>query len=179
MGVGRLPAGSDRLARVRDGHKAAGRRSVTSPAPAVRPGHREPNTRLRLALVVLAALGAVGVLSVPALDDSIVYYRTPTELLRLEETGKRVRVGGLVEPGSVVERDGLLTFTIIDDTSRIRVRYSGRAPGVFQAGQDTLVEGTLGTTGMFHGEHIMVKHAETYRGPGGREAPPTRGRGGG
>lgn len=130
-----------------------------------RSDRRARNIRLRFALVVGAVFGAVVVLSIPALDDSVVYYRTPTELLKQDDTGQRMRVGGMVEPDTVVERDGILMFTLTDGATRINVRYRGSAPGVFQAGQDALVEGTLSSTGVFDGEHIMVKHAESYRAP--------------
>lgn len=151
--------------------------SPPSPPPApASPGRRR--TRLRLAAVIAVALAAVGVLAASGLDENLVFYRTPTELMRGgTPDGERVRLGGLVVDGSVEKDRGVVRFTLTDGVTDVPVVYTGRLVGVFQPGQNALVEGTLGPQGVFHGERLMVKHSNSYRGPDGQTytPPPTGG----
>lgn len=127
---------------------------------------RRPRTRLRLALVIVVVLAGVGVLAVSGLGESLVFYRSPTELATDPAlVGQRVRVGGEVAPGSVREDPDGVSFTLSDGTTDLPVVYRGTVPGVFQAGEGALVEGVLGADGVFRGERLMVKHSEDYRAP--------------
>lgn len=142
-------------------------RTVDPPAPGA--GAR----RWRLAVVVAVTLAAVAVLAVAGLNHSLVYYRTPTELVNDHGlVGKQVRVGGLVQPGSL-RRDGqTVTFILTDGATDLPVRFTGAINGVFAPGRDALVDGRLSPAGVFDGDELMVKHDNSYRGPDGKPYTP-------
>src|SRR5262249_27485049 len=78
------------------------------------------------------------------LSSSLVYYKTPTELLQQGHSavGERLRLGGLVVPGSVETAGARTTFVVTDDTSRMTVVDRGDLPELFTAGQGVVVEGS-------------------------------------
>lgn len=141
--------------------------------PAGTAPRRRFGTRLRLAVVVAVALAAVGVLAVSRLDETLVYYRTPTELMDDPGlTGERVRLGGLVQPDSLRKDADPVTFTVTDGTTELPVVFTGSLGGIFQDGQNALVEGSLGPDGVFRGDQLMVKHSENYQAPDGETYTP-------
>jgi cytochrome c-type biogenesis protein CcmE len=125
-------------------------------------------------VVVAVALVAAGILWVTAqsLGSSIVYYTTPTELLRQgpDAVGDRVRLGGYVTPGSV-QRGNPLTFIVTDGSTSVTVISTGGAPSLFQAGKGVVVEGAYGGDGAFHADTVLVKHGDQYRAPEPGETP--------
>lgn len=124
--------------------------------------------RIRLAVVGAACIAAVGVLAVSGLDDSLVYYRTPSELAAQPAgSAERVRLGGLVQAGSVQEDSGDVRFVLSDGASEVTVVHRGDPPGVFQEGQGALVEGTFDPQGVFRSDFLVVKHSNEYRGADG------------
>ncbi len=134
--------------------------------------------RWRLAVLVAGTLAVVALLAVSGLNHTLVYYRTPTELMHDRTlVGKQVRVGGLVQPGTLHRAGPTVTFTLTDGATSIPVRFTGPINGVFAAGRDALVDGKLTPGGTFDGDQLMVKHDDTYRGPNGKHyTPPTVGR---
>ena len=119
--------------------------------------------RARLAVVGVAAAGVLGVLGVSGLQQNLVYYRTPSELgAGVSSSGERVRVGGLVERGSVTREGEVLHFVLTDGARDIRVAYQGKTPGVFRAGQGAIVEGSMGAGGQFDADTVLVKHSNEY-----------------
>lgn len=147
-------------------------------APAATASARR-RTRLRLGVVIAVSVAVVGVLAASGLDRSLVFYRTTSELAGAEElAGQRVRLGGLVKPGSVHTSGSQTRFVLTDGSTEIPVLFTGRPGGVFRAGQNALVEGTWAPGGVFRGERLMVKHSENYRGPDDRPyTPPPLGSG--
>lgn len=124
---------------------------------------RRGQMRWRLAAVGAAGFGLLGVLIASGLGDSLVYYRTPTEL-RQQSTppADRLRVGGLVVPGTVVSTRHGVDFTITDGVHDVRVRHTGAPSGVFAAGQGAIVEGTQQPDGTFRSDTLIVKHSNEY-----------------
>jgi cytochrome c-type biogenesis protein CcmE len=148
---------------------------VTAAAPS--PAGSAAGRRWRLVVVVVVVLGAVAVLAAAGLNRSLVYYRTPTELVQERSlVGHQVRVGGLVAPGSL-QRDGQVArFTLTDGATDLPVVFTGPINGVFAAGRDALVGGRYTAAGVLEGDELMVKHDDSYRGPGGaRYTPPVVG----
>jgi len=113
------------------------------------------------ALVVLAI--AVG-LVLNALRDSIVFFSTPQMVAEKQiPAGKRFRLGGLVEPGSLVRGDHLaVTFKISDGSNTLPVAYKGILPDLFREGQGVVAEGALDNAGVFKADTVLAKHDETY-----------------
>lgn len=134
---------------------------------------RRRRGRLRVAVVVMVVLAGVGILAASGLQRSLVFYRTPTELMR--DPGlvdARVRLGGLVQPGTLSRGDGVASFRITDGVTAVPVVFTGKLVGVFRDGQNALVEGRLGPGGVFRGDVLMVKHSDSYRAPDGRPYQP-------
>lgn len=117
-----------------------------------------------LAGVFGAAALAVG-LVLSALDSAVAYFYTPSELAALPSPPKGViRLGGLVEDGSVQYTDGKneVLFVVTDLTARTAVRYSGALPDLFREGQGVVVEGRLAEDGGLAAMQVLAKHDEKY-----------------
>lgn len=142
-------------------------------SPPVAPPGRSVARRWRLAIVVAVTMAAVALLAVSGLNRTLVYYRTPTELMQDRSlVGKQVRVGGLVQPGSL-RRDGqVVRFSLTDGATSVPVVFTGPVNGVFAPGRDALVGGRLDSAGVFQGDELLVKHDDTYRGPDGKSYTP-------
>ena len=120
--------------------------------------------RLSLIGAGLGVLGLAAALVLYALNDSIVFFNSPTDVVeRHVAPGSRIRLGGLVQPGSLVRGDNLLVrFEVTDGKSSIRVAYQGLLPDLFREGQGVVTEGALDTAGTFRADSVLAKHDETY-----------------
>jgi cytochrome c-type biogenesis protein CcmE len=112
----------------------------------------------------LALLGIAAGLVLYALNDSIVFFYTPSEALaRHVAEGRRFRLGGLVEKGSVKhDSNDAVTFTVTDRDRAMAVSYQGQLPDLFREGQGVVAEGRLGPGGVFQADSVLAKHDETY-----------------
>ncbi len=125
-------------------------------------------TRKQRRLVLIAAAGIVlaGALTLilTALDDSIVFFRTPTEIAeRAVPPGTRFRLGGIVKEGSVVKSGSADTRFEVTDTARaVPVAFTGILPDLFREGQGVVAEGVLSADGLFHADTVLAKHDERY-----------------
>lgn len=125
-------------------------------------------TRKQKRLGIIA--GAMGFLAIAAglvlfaLRQEIVFFRTPTDLQTLSvKPGERLRLGGLVEKGSVVRGSGnLVTFGVTDTEKAVKVTYDGILPDLFREEQGVVVEGALGGDGVFVADSVLAKHDENY-----------------
>ncbi len=132
--------------------------------------------RLLAGLGALAvAAGALGFLVWGNLEENVVYYWSPTELVEhgdkaLEAT---VRLGGLVVPASVDWKPEVqqLAFQITDGTQTIPVQCTGAPPQMFREGIGVVVEGQMQTDGVFRTDRVMVKHSNEYRAPDDGDMP--------
>ena len=104
-----------------------------------------------------------------AFEENIVFFYSPTELSRkLEQQlitpNRRLRIGGLVEEGSVGrEDDGVtITFRVTDTVEVVPVRFRGLLPDLFREGQGVVAEGSMGSDGTFVATEVLAKHDETY-----------------
>jgi cytochrome c-type biogenesis protein CcmE len=113
------------------------------------------------ALLVLAIAVA---LVLNALRDSIVFFSTPAMVAEKQvPAGKRFRLGGLVEPGSLVRGDHLkVDFKVSDGSASLPVKYQGILPDLFREGQGVVAEGALDSAGIFKADTVLAKHDETY-----------------
>ncbi len=121
--------------------------------------------RLYFLLAGMAALGIAAALVLSAFRDNLVFFYTPTELVAKQVApDRRVRIGGLVEKGSVSKQpDGLtVTFRITDLKQEIPVTYSGALPDLFREGQGVVAEGNLRADGTFQASEVLAKHDEKY-----------------
>jgi cytochrome c-type biogenesis protein CcmE len=120
--------------------------------------------RLVLIGCSLAVVSIAAALVLNALRDSIVFFSTPSAVIEKHiGPGKRFRLGGLIQPGSVVRGNGLVvSFTIADGDGSLPVAYKGLLPDLFREGQGVVAEGALDASGVFHADMVLAKHDETY-----------------
>ena len=115
-----------------------------------------------LGLAMLAVSGAVA-LTLTAVEDSISLFYSPAQLAGLDQVpGRRLRIGGLVEEGSVAQNpDGSVAFRVTDLTATIAVTYAGILPDLFREGQGVVAEGYM-RSGAFAADEVLAKHDENY-----------------
>ncbi len=125
-------------------------------------------TRKGRRLVIIGTAGGVLALAVGlvlfALRDSIVFFYGPTELAdKAPPPGTRLRLGGLVETGSLVRESGdHVTFAVTDLKRSVRVTYTGLLPDLFREGQGVVAEGVVAAPGAFAADTVLAKHDEKY-----------------
>jgi cytochrome c-type biogenesis protein CcmE len=112
----------------------------------------------------LAVLGLAAVLVLSALRDTIVFFNSPTDIVEKDlKPGTRVRLGGLVKPGSLQRGDNLsVRFEVTDGNKSVPVAYLGILPDLFREGQGVVTEGALDTAGLFKADTVLAKHDENY-----------------
>ncbi len=125
-------------------------------------------TRKQRRLTLIGTAGAVlavaAGLVLAALSDKIALFKTPSELATEEiRPGQRLRIGGLVEDGSVVRGAGAdVTFAVTDTANAVKVTYTGILPDLFREGQGVVAEGVMDEAGLFRADTVLAKHDETY-----------------
>ncbi len=122
--------------------------------------------------VSLAVLGLAVGLVMFALEDSIVFFYSPSDVAEKRiKPGQRIRLGGLVEEGSVKRGEKTtVQFTVTDTAKTISVMYTGVLPDLFREGQGVVTEGKLGSDGVFIADSVLAKHDENYMPPEVAEA---------
>ena len=112
----------------------------------------------------LAVLGIAAGLVLNGLRDSIVFFSTPSMAAEKSiKPGQRFRLGGLVQPGSLVRGDQLqVKFIITDGNATLPVAFTGILPDLFREGQGVISEGALDASGVFKADTVLAKHDETY-----------------
>ncbi len=121
--------------------------------------------RLYLVLGGVGTLAVVSGLVLSAMSDNLVFFYSPSELHAKDvPDGRRVRIGGLVENGSVThEADGgTIEFRVTDGREDVPVTYKGPIPDLFREGQGVVVEGALEPDGNFLAAEVLAKHDENY-----------------
>jgi len=118
--------------------------------------------------IVLGGMGfiALAVLLVMfALSSDITFFRSPSDLVA-ERPGPstRIRLGGLVEDGSVVRGQGTeVKFAVTDRRNEVKVVYNGILPDLFREGQGVVAEGSFADGGdTFVADTVLAKHDENY-----------------
>ena len=125
-------------------------------------------TRKQRRLILIGT--GIGVLAIAAglvlsaLRDSIVFFNSPSDIVEKHlAPGTRIRLGGLVKPGSVERGEKLaVRFAVTDGNHDIRVAYQGLLPDLFREGQGVVTEGVLEPGGTFHADSVLAKHDERY-----------------
>jgi cytochrome c-type biogenesis protein CcmE len=112
----------------------------------------------------LGVLALAAVLVLTALKDSIVFFNSPSDVVEKNiQPGSRIRLGGLVKPGTLERGEKLaVRFEVTDGNRAIAVRYQGILPDLFREGQGVIAEGTLESPGAFKADSVLAKHDEKY-----------------
>jgi cytochrome c-type biogenesis protein CcmE len=121
----------------------------------------------RLVLLVLALVALVGavLLAAWALRNQASYFYVPSDMVgNPPAPGQAVRLGGMVEQGSLRTRpDGVtVDFVVGDGKARVPVTFSGIVPDLFVEGSGVVAEGSLRPDGTFAATNLLAKHDENY-----------------
>lgn len=125
-------------------------------------------TRKQMRLTLIGAAGAVlaaaAGLILFALSDQIVFFQSPTDIAQKAiPNGQRIRLGGLVEEGTVVRSPGgQVAFRVTDTENTVAVTYIGILPDLFREGQGVVAEGKVSPDGVFVADSVLAKHDENY-----------------
>ena len=111
-------------------------------------------------------LAAISYLVVGGMKEAVVYFVTPSELKAKESSSanKFLRMGGMVVKGSLQKdlKTLIYRFELTDGTTTFPVFFKGIPPDLFTEGKGAVVEGRIGSDGVFQATTIMAKHAEEY-----------------
>ncbi|MBC3251733.1 MAG: cytochrome c maturation protein CcmE [Pseudomonadota bacterium] len=135
-----------------------------------------PRRKSRLYLVIVVLIGVVltATLMLYALRSNIDLFYTPSEILQGKgekhekpEVGQRLRIGGMVMPGSVKRDQQSLqvSFKVYDAHGAIEVTYNGILPDLFREGQGVVAQGVLGEGNVVNAREVLAKHDEKYTPP--------------
>jgi cytochrome c-type biogenesis protein CcmE len=120
----------------------------------------------KFAALIVVVIGTLLWLASAGMKESQTYYTTLPELAKMGDQayGRRIRVGGDVEPGSIQRVGKTVQFVMIQDKSRLKVAYSGidPLPDTFKDGAQALADGKLGQDGTFVAGKIQAKCASKY-----------------
>ena len=134
----------------------------------------------RMILVTLLVFGVslAGYFGIKAFNENLLYFFTPTDVLEGKvPQGKSFRIGGLVQPGSVIKDDLLVFFTLTDNKKTIEVHFEGILPDLFREGQGIVATGSVSkfdkeilNKNVFLATEVLAKHDENYMPPEVAEA---------
>ena len=121
--------------------------------------------RLVLLVIALVVLLGAALLATWALRNQASYFYVPSEIVaRPPASDRAVRLGGMVEKGSLhTAPDGVtVDFVVGDGKARVPVRFAGIVPSLFVEGSGVVAEGKLGRDGTFVAGNLLAKHDENY-----------------
>jgi len=117
---------------------------------------------------ILVGVGIATAFALQAFQKNLLYYYSPTQIHAGEAPDSRsIRVGGLVESGSVQREPGSLEvrFTLTDFANNVGVSYTGVLPDLFREGQGVIARGAMRDDGVFVAAEVLAKHDENYMPP--------------
>ncbi len=122
--------------------------------------------RLWLLGGALIALGGASALALSALGDKATYFYAPSDLVTKGVPDASIRLGGMVERGSLVKHGTTVRFIVTDNAKTWPVTYTGIVPDLFREGQGVIAEGRVDPASrVFVADTILAKHDEKYMPP--------------
>lgn len=122
--------------------------------------------RLSIVLLITVLLGGALTLTLCALEESMMYFMTPEELLIKKDQflNKSIRLGGLVKENSLkaLPEPMSVEFMVTDTNQELKIIYKGILPDLFREGQGIIAIGKLTENNQFVASQILAKHDETY-----------------
>jgi len=121
--------------------------------------------RLVLLVIAVVAIVGAGVLAAWALRSQASYFYVPSDMAAKPPAPDRaVRLGGMVERGSLkTQADGVtIAFVVHDGKARVPVQFRGITPSLFVEGSGVVAEGKLAANGTFQADNLLAKHDERY-----------------
>ena len=128
------------------------------------PKHR----RLFITIIIVLTLGLATKLILMALEDNIVYFYTPNDLIEkfgdTQNIQNKIRIGGLVLESSIKKEGEKSIFIITDRKKEVKVVFDGSLPDLFREGQGIVAEGIFKNNNFIASE-VLAKHDENYMPP--------------
>lgn len=120
--------------------------------------------RLSVILAGLTFLAAATGLTFYALGQKASYFYMPSDLATADlQPGQRIRLGGIVEDGTIQRGQGTtVAFSVTDHEKSVKVTYTGILPDLFREDQGVITEGSFGPGGVFVADSVLAKHDERY-----------------
>jgi len=120
----------------------------------------------KFAALIVVIIGTLVWLAIGGINETKTYYKTIGELHQMgpEAFGKRLRVAGDVEPGSILRKGREVEFTLQQEKLNLKVVYNGvdPLPDTFRDGAQALADGKIGEDGVFRASKIQAKCASKY-----------------
>ena len=129
--------------------------------------------KLRAFFILLIFLSAILTIAlvIKALEENVVYFKSPSEIKNLSELeNKKIRVGGMVKKSSIKTNDSEINFIITDFKNELVVSFEGSVPNLFEEGKGVVAEGFLKDRSYLKAVKILAKHDENYMPPEVNEA---------
>ena len=127
---------------------------------------RKVKLRFLFVFLVLIILSLSIFLILKSLEENVVYFQSPTEVIISSEINKKkIRIGGMVKENSILIDEKKLKFIVTDFKNEINVVYSGVIPNLFAEGKGVVAEGYLKDRSFFSATKILAKHDENYMPP--------------
>ena len=128
------------------------------------PKSRKARRRLWVVAAAAPVVALAAGLSVYAMGDAAVFFYSPAQAkAKGVPPGRTIRIGGLVEHGSVRHgEDGLVRFEVTDMRAQDAVEYRGDLPDLFREGQGVVAQGAFRPDGVFEAREVLAKHDERY-----------------
>ena len=124
--------------------------------------------RLFITIIIILTLGLATKLILMALEDNIVYFYTPNDLIEKFSDTKniqnKIRIGGLVLENSIKKEGKKTIFMITDRKKEVKVLFEGPLPDLFREGQGIVAEGMFKNNNFIASE-VLAKHDENYMPP--------------
>ena len=122
-------------------------------------------------LLVFSSISLTIFLVIKALEENVVYFKSPTEVKNLLELEtNKIRVGGMVKNNSIIANDTEINFIITDFKNELVVSFKGSVPNLFEEGKGVVAEGFLQDRSYLKAIKILAKHDENYMPPEVKEA---------
>ncbi|CUS46796.1 MAG: cytochrome c maturation protein CcmE [Pseudomonadota bacterium] len=124
--------------------------------------------RLTLALLAVAAVIGAALLALSALKDQAAFFYAPGDVKKDGlPIGRAVRLGGMVEAGSIAKLpDGIsIRFIVTDGVAKVPVAFKGIVPDLFREKSGVVAEGSFNPDGSFTATNLLAKHDEKYMPP--------------
>ena len=128
---------------------------------------KKARSRFFILMFLLVSAAVVIFVVLKSLEENVVYFFSPTEIYNNENISfnKKIRVGGLVKEGSLINNQAMINFVVTDLNNEIVVSYSGLLPNLFSEGKGVVAEGKLKDKKYFIADKILAKHDENYMPP--------------
>jgi cytochrome c-type biogenesis protein CcmE len=122
-------------------------------------------------LLIFLSVALIIFLAFKALEENVVYFKSPTEVKNLPELEtNKIRVGGMVKKNSIITNESEINFIITDYKNELAVSFKGLVPNLFEEGKGVVAEGFLKDRSYLKAIKILAKHDENYMPPEVNEA---------